>query len=264
MERQTHTAYSREPHELVKFGLQVYGIASKMYEKILNHGCHCSLLKPGLESENIEMLGGIAPVDELDQLCREWSTKRKCLEFESCDNTKLGGYNYNFSYDSTLLNYKCNSVENNCERFFCEVDIIYLQKISEFARQHFQNFEPLHGNECIRKPPTIGDKRCCMRTLRVYEIEEHVVLGPDFENILLGVTGNSTGINSTETILPDVPVVNMNSGCPSGYFYEKFEESWYFDGDVDAEDENVEEKDEDLFGIDYNYNGQDVNIVMGR
>ena len=195
-------------------------------------------------------------MDELDEICREWQTKRKCLEVDTCDNSKLGGYSYNFSYDSTLLNYKCDSTADDCERFFCEVDIIYLKKIADYSKANFVTFVPKNGNlECLRQAPTpMEDRRCCMRDLKVYEAKNDGIneIGASF----LGSDNSSSSVIN----LPDVPVVSMNSGCPSGYFYDVVDET----GEVADDLENDGDfGNDDIFGPDIDYNGGNVNIVMG-
>ena len=195
-------------------------------------------------------------MDELDEICREWQTKRKCLEVDTCDNSKLGGYSYNFSYDSTLLNYKCDSTADDCERFFCEVDIIYLKKIADYSKANFVTFVPKNGNlECLRQAPTpMEDRRCCMRDLKVYEAKNDGIneIGASF----LGSDNSSSSVIN----LPDVPVVSMNSGCPSGYFYDDVDET----GEVADDLENDGDfGNDDIFGPDIDYNGGNVNIVMG-
>ena len=49
--------------------------SNTLMNKILNHGCWCAKLNPRNEAP---VLGGPHYADELDKICKDWFTARKC------------------------------------------------------------------------------------------------------------------------------------------------------------------------------------------
>ena len=62
------------PFNVLVGGAESLRIHSSDAESILNHGCWCSKLG---DSSNAFTLGG-SPIDDIDQLCKQWIQDRKC------------------------------------------------------------------------------------------------------------------------------------------------------------------------------------------
>ena len=105
------------------------------FNNIMDHGCHCARMDPNTDDG---ILGGNNPLDELDEICRDWFSSRQCL------NKYTGGSCFNQDYEdftmevnlsvsqpgNTPSNITCNTqssedpskVYNDCEYDSCLVD----------------------------------------------------------------------------------------------------------------------------------------------
>jgi len=97
---------------------------------ILTHGCWCAKLSPEIQMPG---LGGYTPVDELDQICKDWAKARRCSRAQTCADQKMDGA---YALDAvTYSNPDC--VDSDvCLSETCQIDMFYMEKIEEFHSQN--------------------------------------------------------------------------------------------------------------------------------
>jgi len=91
---------------------------SDMASQISSHGCHCSRMASSAS------VG--APIDELDRICRNWISKRRCI-------LKNGGTcrdDSPFYVSSTPSD--CSDVFTACERLACDIDDAFISQINAY------------------------------------------------------------------------------------------------------------------------------------
>lgn len=100
---------------------------SQHFVNVLNHGCWCQKLDP---NSNHDMLGGYDTVDDLDRICKQWFTARRCIQNHEGPGGSCLNYNgglYQVDGD------KCSKKDNDeCEQDSCKIDLEYSSRISAF------------------------------------------------------------------------------------------------------------------------------------
>ena len=94
--------------------------------QLFNHGCWCAKLsnQPGSN------LGGNKPVDELDQICKDWARARRCSREagSACENADFTRpYEIEFSG-----NYHSCENADSCSSETCQIDYYYIQAINDW------------------------------------------------------------------------------------------------------------------------------------
>lgn len=117
------------------------------------HGCWCSYA----HVDNTDSIGGVKPVDYLDDLCRRWFSSRRCtvLKDGDCRNDHDDSYQL-----ITLPWYSCSHKQNNkkCDKSTCTIDVHFKDLIEEYINDlvasdgSFKATTPADG-ECIRVFP---------------------------------------------------------------------------------------------------------------
>ena len=51
-----------------------------VYSELINHGCHCAKMHP--QSQYLDYTGGQVALDDMDGLCSQYFSRRKCLTLE--------------------------------------------------------------------------------------------------------------------------------------------------------------------------------------
>lgn len=107
-----------------------------VFNSILDHGCWCSKLDPTADTGK---LGGATPLDELDDICRQWATTRHCndgLLGGSCKNAPTPDH-YELDYGSDPV--ICNTVDQDtgatitaCARDSCLIDVLYTEMMIDW------------------------------------------------------------------------------------------------------------------------------------
>ena len=100
--------------------------------KLSLHGCWCTRIT----GYNPKYAGD--PVDEIDHLCKEWSSKRRCntLMGGTCPYNIMTGNSYTIkkSLQNNDNSFSCETDENNldtCLKDSCIIDATYAQAIQE-------------------------------------------------------------------------------------------------------------------------------------
>ena len=178
--------------DIRKFGsqfLQTYLHDEENFIKTMSHGCWCKRISP--TTKNMNMLGGSTPVDELDEICKDW------FQAHVCTHHYLGGcysqwyidkYRYEAfidvenrenSYCKTLDDkredyilrehtYNGTEVKNNtntfvpCEVDTCLIDLYYVDRIYDFWQKEpeYKIFEVYSNETCPKSKPEFLKRSC--------------------------------------------------------------------------------------------------------
>jgi len=112
---------------------------------LFSHGCWCAKLGP----EMTVGLGGNRPVDELDQLCKDWARARRC--------TRTSGANCENQVDSTYqVEYGASDVQlcpdnDACLSETCQIDVHFVNAI-EAWRVANPGFVATTNPSCTHRP----------------------------------------------------------------------------------------------------------------
>jgi len=122
-------------NEILNFLLGNSAGGLEFMDNILSHGCWCSRLD---QLANKSILGGSSPVDEIDEICKEWFMTRHCND-NLDGGTCFGLNNIDFTYQlDNSLNCNTNDVNfptpplifyNTCEFDSCMIDTWYIQSV---------------------------------------------------------------------------------------------------------------------------------------
>merc|ERR1712110_870542 len=139
------------------------GISQYMAERIpslasqiSSHGCHCSRLQSSVSVGS--------PVDDLDRICRNWISKRRCI-------LKNGGTCQNDSpfYESFTPS-DCSSSASACEQLACDIDDACIGEINAYLAEN-TNWTANTGAVCVATDTPRKDS-CCgtsVATLTTYD-----------------------------------------------------------------------------------------------
>merc|ERR1712110_818062 len=120
---------------------RIPGFASQ----ISSHGCHCSRM------ENSASVG--APIDELDRICRNWISKRRCI-------LKNGGTCQDDSpFYVSFTPSDCSDVFTACEALACEIDDAFISQINPYLADN-TNWAANTGAVCEATDGSSKDA-CC-------------------------------------------------------------------------------------------------------
>lgn len=97
---------------------------------ILTHGCWCAKLSPEIQMPG---LGGYTPVDELDQICKDWAKARRCSRAQTCADQSMDG-----AYTLDAVTYsKPDCVDSDaCLSETCQIDMVYMEMIEAFHAEN--------------------------------------------------------------------------------------------------------------------------------
>lgn len=143
-------------------------------DDIISHGCWCGKLNAN--NGFIEFLGGPDPVDELDEICKNWFKCRNCndrLDGGSCNiegnssKEKLLAGEYTIDYNVTTLDdASCiNSIGDNCSDDTCEIDLYYAKKIRSFMNNNggansLSPIEVVNNSTCTAQILNDNTRKC--------------------------------------------------------------------------------------------------------
>lgn len=109
---------------------------STTLNNILNHGCWCAKIS----NPNNNDLGGSQPVDELDNLCKQWFTMRNCNDQHqggSCFDSASGPKEF---YNLKGSGSNCSPNIDDCEKESCQIDVRFSEEISNYVADQNVNF----------------------------------------------------------------------------------------------------------------------------
>ena len=142
-------------------------------DDITDHGCWCGKLD--IDNHPYpEYLGGKQPVDELDEICRDWFMCRHCndkLDGGSCNDSGNGymARQYLLSREYTMAinetnfeNSFCVESSDSCDNDTCVIDLYYASKIVSYYAENRNYFNALKVQEegICQYMPSSGVKRC--------------------------------------------------------------------------------------------------------
>ena len=81
-------------------------------DQIKEHGCHCSKITQLSVVKNY--LGGVAKIDEIDAVCKQWLDTRKCIQLEggSCYAFDLTELDYTLVIEGMSHVVSCEAIQN--------------------------------------------------------------------------------------------------------------------------------------------------------
>ena len=102
--------------------------ASNMAQKLPDYGCWCKQVYTNNGHKG-------RPVDEIDEICRQWAKCRKCEEIQSCTGELDVNYTPTLAFDATTFTLvtQCLGM-NECTTNRCECDLFHVAKISEIVQ----------------------------------------------------------------------------------------------------------------------------------
>ena len=132
-----------------EFASIMFDLFPEFQEELFKHGCWCAKLA-SLEPIG---LGGNKPVDELDQICKDWARARRCTKQDgaSCEFQDNSG-TYAVAYDSDdpsgiYRRYYCPDVDS-CLSETCQIDSFYLKQIISWRSINGSNFVAVKPDSC--------------------------------------------------------------------------------------------------------------------
>merc|ERR1719486_474894 len=107
------------------------------------HGCQCSRMGNGGAS------GQGNAIDQLDRICKNWISKRNCIQKTGGDCNPASSDSY-MSQDPS----NCTATENSCEAMACRVDQLFVQEVQEYMAAN-PGWTAVNGGACLNYvPPT--------------------------------------------------------------------------------------------------------------
>merc|ERR1711879_597159 len=176
--------------ELAALFIQDASFASQVF----SHGCWCAKLS---DPSSVN-LGGNAPVDELDQICKDWARARRCSRQNgaSCEFAGLeSSYEVERDNGATL----CPDADS-CMSETCQIDVLYIQQINDWQVANPGAFSPVVNPVC--PPHTTNQLNNCQafvttaRPTTVAETADPVAI----DNAINDVMGPSTCTNAADCI----------------------------------------------------------------
>ena len=181
------------------------------FNNILDHGCHCARFD---SLNDKDYLGGNQPVDQLDEICKNWYQARKCLNnFDqgTCQNLDNDGFNYEMQLSvdvnnkptdvvCSTQNSQNNRDYNDCEYDSCLVDAFYVKQVAQFINENpgFTVQTVNDANDCPKETLLVSDRYCAGTAP---EVEIVAGLPPTAD---LGLISEQVEDVSTTT---DIPIV---------------------------------------------------------
>ena len=145
---------------------------SAILDKLLTHGCWCAKLDK--TNPYLEFLGGPDPVDELDELCKNWFKCRNCndqLRGGSCniENSssrellKAKSYTMTSSNVEFINTVACLTQSDSCADDTCSIDLYYLKEIYNYLEDNHQTLESIQvvDNSTCSAALNVDKKRIC-------------------------------------------------------------------------------------------------------
>ena len=126
--------------------------ADEITNKLLSHGCWCAKLDK--HNPYLEFLGGPDPVDELDELCKNWFKCRNCNDRLTGGSCNVLGVNSNELLKARSYTLEEDPAENfidtvhcvvnsespdACADETCSIDILYLKDIYNYLEENFDS-----------------------------------------------------------------------------------------------------------------------------
>jgi len=125
-----------------------------MFDTVISHGCYCSGNLPQG-----------APVDELDKICRDWLSKRRCV-------IKNGGTCHSGpALYTSFTPSDCSAKDTDCESLVCDLDEIYFGEIQNYLDNN-PNWTPVVEATCGPRStdPNFSEDNVSMR--RTHEAKD--------------------------------------------------------------------------------------------
>lgn len=139
---------------------------SNKVDDILSHGCFCAKLDN--TNPNFANLGGTTPLDELDEICRDWLRARNCndnLVGGSCTSDKesmrTGAYTMDVVPNNLQIS-NCGFTTTDCEADSCAIDLQYMKEIAQFVSDN-NSFSPNQvtgAGTCDTAPLDKRERKC--------------------------------------------------------------------------------------------------------
>jgi hypothetical protein len=99
--------------------------ASNMSEKLPNYGCWCTQVYTNNGQKG-------RPIDELDEVCRQWAKCKKCEVIEGCEGELDLNYSPTLAFDMATFTLVTECLDmNECTTNRCECDLFHIARISE-------------------------------------------------------------------------------------------------------------------------------------
>jgi hypothetical protein len=110
--------------------------------QLFNHGCWCAKIAD--QGPTSATLGGNQPVDELDQICKDWARARRCSRAagSSCESA-----DFTSTYEIELSPQSCVD-SDACLSETCQIDFSFVSAIEAWRNSNSGTFSPVTNPVC--------------------------------------------------------------------------------------------------------------------
>lgn len=180
--------------ELASLFIQDASFASQVF----SHGCWCAKLS---DPSSVN-LGGNAPVDDLDQICKDWARARRCSR-QAGASCEFATYDNSYEVERENGNTLCPG-SDVCMSETCQIDVFYINAVNDWRVANPQQFTAAVNPVC--PPHTTNQLNNCQAfetTARPAMIDQGVQdalndHGVDNSDRNIGVTLSWTGANGCD------------------------------------------------------------------
>jgi len=124
--------------ELASLFIQDASFASQVF----SHGCWCAKLS---DPSSVN-LGGNAPVDELDQICKDWARARRCSRTNGA-SCEFASYDSSYELERENGNALCPD-SDACMAETCQIDVQFISLINDWRNANPSAFNPVTNPVC--------------------------------------------------------------------------------------------------------------------
>jgi hypothetical protein len=180
--------------ELASLFIQDASFASQVF----SHGCWCAKLS---DPSSVN-LGGNAPVDDLDQICKDWARARRCSRQQGA-SCEFATYDSSYEVERENGNTLCPG-SDVCMSETCQIDVFYINEINSWRVANPQHFTAASNPVC--PPHTTNQLNNCQdfqTTVRPVTVNQGVQdalndNGVDNSQKNIGVTLSWEGANDCD------------------------------------------------------------------
>ena len=110
--------------------------------QVFNHGCWCAKIAD--QGPTSASLGGNQPVDELDQICKDWARARRCsrVDGSSCESA-----DFTSTYEIEISPQSCVD-SDACLSETCQIDFSFISAIEAWRNANPGQFSPVTNPIC--------------------------------------------------------------------------------------------------------------------
>lgn len=110
--------------------------------QVFNHGCWCAKIAD--QGPTSASLGGNQPVDELDQICKDWARARRCSR---ADGSSCESADFTSTFEIEVSPQSCVD-SDACLSETCQIDFSFISAIEAWRNANPGQFSPVTNPVC--------------------------------------------------------------------------------------------------------------------